>query len=170
MRKLIGIVILFASMALAMPGQAQSNAKFGYVDSNELLALMPEKDSVEVRLREYQAYLEEQIQEMFNEYESKVNAYRANQSTMSNIIKQTREREIADLEERITQFQQTAESDFQNKQAELYNPLIEKARRAIKQVAEEHGYTYIFDVSIGSLLYWEKGENVLPLVKKEMGL
>ncbi|MFO8130347.1 MAG: OmpH family outer membrane protein [Bacteroidales bacterium] len=170
MRKLIGIVILFASMALAMPGQAQSNAKFGYVDSNELLALMPEKDSVEVRLREYQAYLEEQIQEMFNEYESKVNAYRANQSTMSNIIKQTREREIADLEERITQFQQTAEADFQNKQAELYNPLIEKARRAIKEVAEEHGYTYIFDVSVGSLLYWEKGENVLPLVKKEMGL
>jgi len=89
---------------------------------------------------------------------------------MSDIIKQTKEREIADLETRITEFQQGAETDFANKQQELYDPLITKARDAINAVAEANGFTYILDVSMGTVLYFEAGEDVLPLVKVKLGL
>jgi outer membrane protein len=89
---------------------------------------------------------------------------------MSDIIRQTKEKEITDLEQRIQTFQQNAELDFQNKQAELYNPLIEKAKTAISEVAEENGYTYIFDAGVGILLYYEKGDNILPMVRAKLGL
>jgi outer membrane protein len=89
---------------------------------------------------------------------------------MSAIIKQTKEREIADLETRITEFQQSAEGDFAQKQAELYDPLITKAKNAIKAVATENGFTYILDISMGVVLYYEAGEDVLPLVRAKLGL
>lgn len=170
MKRIFAIIICASFIGLSPVVFGQANLKIGYIDSNELLELMPEKDSVEGKLMEYQASLEKQIADMFTEYQTKVQQYRDNAATMSDIIKQTKEKEISDLETRIQQFQQTAEMDFQNKQAELYNPLFEKARKAIKEVAKENGYTYIFDISMGTLLYYESGTNVLPLVKAKMKL
>jgi outer membrane protein len=53
---------------------------------------------------------------------------------------------------------------------DLINPIIEKAKKAIEQVAKENGYTYIFDTSVGAVLYWEESDNVLSLVKKKLNL
>jgi outer membrane protein len=44
------------------------------------------------------------------------------------------------------------------------------AKKAIEQVAKENGYTYIFDTSVGAVLYWEESDNVLSLVKKKLNL
>jgi len=170
MKKLFGIILFASLITLSSFVFGQATLKLGYIDSNELLQLMPEKDSVEARLMDYQKSLESQIEAMLMEYQTKVQQYRNTAATMSDIIKQTKEKEITDLETRIQQFQQTAELDFQNKQQELYNPLFEKARKAINDVADENGFTYIFDVSTGSLLYFEKGTNILPLVRKKMGI
>jgi outer membrane protein len=170
MKKSLRFIAVLFILGLTIPAIAQTNAKFGYIDSNELIELMPGKDSVEAQLAEYQKNLERQIEDMIIEYQNKVQDYQANLATMSDIIRQTKEKEITDLEQRIQTFQQNAEIDFQNKQAELYNPLIEKAKKAISEVAEENGYTYIFDAGVGILLYYEKGDNILPMVRAKLGL
>jgi outer membrane protein len=89
---------------------------------------------------------------------------------MSTIIKQTKEREIADLETRITEFQASAEQDFARKQQELYDPLVNKAKDAINSVAKANGFTYILDISMGVVLFYEGGEDILPLVRANLGL
>jgi len=170
MKNTLRFIAVLAILSLTIPAIAQTNAKFGYIDSNELIELMPSKDTVEAKLIDYQKSLERQIENMILEYQNKVQEYQANLATMSDIIRQTKEKEITDLEQRIQAFQQNAELDFQNKQAELYNPLIEKAKTAISQVAEENGYTYIFDAGVGILLYFEKGDNILPLVRAKLGI
>jgi outer membrane protein len=170
MKKSLRFIAILLILGLTIPTISQTNAKFGYIDSNELIELMPGKDSVEAQLAEYQKNLERQIEDMIIEYQNKVQDYQANLATMSDIIRQTKEKEITDLEQRIQTFQQNAELDFQNKQAELYNPLIEKAKKAISEVAEENGYTYIFDAGVGILLYYEKGDNILPMVRAKLGL
>lgn len=170
MKKTLRLIVLLAIVCVTLPSLAQTNPKFGYIDSNELIELMPGKETVEAQLQEYQKSLERQIEDMILEYQNKVQDYQANLATMSDIIRQTKEKEIADLEQRIQTFQQNAELDFQNKQAELYNPLIEAAKNAITEVAEENGYTYIFDAGVGILLYYDKGDNILPLVRAKLGL
>lgn len=170
MKTILRSITLLAILVFTLPALAQTNAKLGYINSNELIEMMPGKDIVEEQLLAYQKSLEGQVQAMLVEYQNKVQDYQANIATMSVIIKQTKEKEITDLEARIQAFQQNAEIDFQNKQAELFNPLIEKAKKAIKEVAEENGYTYIFDAGMGILLYFEKGDNILPLVKQKLGL
>jgi len=170
MKKLSKIFIVLVFVAGYLTLNAQTNAKLGYINSNELFDLMPGRDTIEIQLREYKTTLENTIQEMMLEYQNKIQEYQVNVATMSDIIKQTKEKEITDLEARIQAFQQTADQDFSNKQAKLFNPLLEKAKKAIKEVAEENGYTYIFDAGVGVLLYFDKGDNVLPLVKKNLGI
>jgi len=161
------VIVLCSFMSI---GFSQTNAKLGYIDSNELLEMMPGKDSVQTVLQDYGKALENQLQTMYAEYQTKVQDYQANANTMSDIIRQTKEKELADLETRIQTFQQQADTDLQEKQVELLQPILDKAKNAITAVAKENGYTYIFDVGTGAFLFYEKGDNVLPLVKVKLGL
>lgn len=151
-------------------GFAQSGVKFGYIDSNEILTMMPETDSLQQELKVYADYLDEQMSTMAMEYQSKVNEYQENVATMSDLIRQTKEKEITDLQNRIQAFQQSADQDLQAKQAELFNPLIEKVKVAITEVSRENNYNYIFDVGTGALVFYETGDNILPLVKAKLGV
>lgn len=163
-------VLLIILCALFSNGFSQVNAKLGYIDSNELLDLMPGKDSIQNVLVNYGKTLEGQLQAMYAEYQTKIQDYQANSRTMSDIIRQTKEKELADLETRIQTFQQQADTDLQNKQVELLQPMLDKAKNAIEAVAKENGYTYIFDVGTGAFLFYDKGDNILPLVRTKLGL
>jgi outer membrane protein len=59
---------------------------------------------------------------------------------------------------------------LQVKREEKYAPILEKADIAIKEVAAEGKYTYIFDASTGSLLFADESENILSKVKAKLGL
>lgn len=144
--------------------------KFGYINSAELMQIMPGVDTVEARLNEHRASLEQQMNTMIQEYQTKAQKYQAEFNTMSDIIKETKGKEIQDLQNRIQQYQQTADADLQRKRVELFNPLIERAQKAVVDVAKENGFTYIFDISTGALAFYENGENIMDLVKAKLGI
>lgn len=164
-------VALFSLMVLvASFGYSQTTLKLGHIDSNEILALMPETDSLQNELKNYAEYLDQQMSTMAMEYQTKINDYQDNVATMSDLIRQTKEKEITDLQARIQAFQQSADQDLSTKQAELFNPLIERVKNAINDVGRENGYTYILDVGAGAVVFFEGGDDVLPLVKNKLGI
>ncbi len=60
---------------------------------------------------------------------------------------------------------------MQRKQAEVMQPIIEKAQNAIKEVAKANGFTYVYDIASGVLLYFsDDSEDILPLVKQKLGI
>jgi outer membrane protein len=61
---------------------------------------------------------------------------------------------------------------LQEKQAELFQPIMAKVDKAIKDVGKENGFIYIFDIAKGSLLYFDetKSTNVMALTKAKLGL
>jgi len=162
---LFSFVVLFTTA-----GFSQAGLKLGYIDSNEILALMPETDSLQQELKDYADYLDQQMSAMGMEYQTKLQQYQENVATMSDLIRQTKEKEITDLQQRIQAFQQSADQDLQSKQQELFNPLIEKVKTAIDEVSRENAYTYVFDVGTGALVFFENGDNILPLVKAKLGI
>jgi outer membrane protein len=170
MKNLVRSFFILVFISIAAAGYSQVNAKLGYIDSNALLEAMPGKDTVQKAIQDYGQSLQNQLQAMYLEYQTKVQDYQANSQTMSDIIKQTKEKELADMEARIQDFQQKADQDIQKKQQQLLEPLLTKAKKAIEEIARENGYTYIFDSGGGMLLYFEKGDNILPLVKTRLGL
>jgi len=157
-------------VALSTTVSAQKITKIGHINSNDLLSAMPERTAVQKDLEEYAGQLKVTLDAMRNEYESKVGDFQAKQEVMTDIIKDTKIKEITDLERRITEFQQTAEADLQKKEQTLLQPIIDKAKNAINDVAKENGYTYILDSSVGVVLYSIEGDDILPIVKSKLGI
>ena len=67
-------------------------------------------------------------------------------------------------------FEAKATQDLQTKESELTAPVIERARTAVKEIAKENGYTYVFNSSEGLLLYAEPADDVTELVKTKLGI
>ena len=156
--------VLFLGVALfVMSGVAQAQVKIAHVNSAEILDAMPDKAKAEKNLEKYYGELQSQLETMAKEYQTKMQDYEANQATMSNLVKQSKEKEIVDLQTRIQQFQINAESEFEAKRAELLKPMLDKIQNAINVVGKEKGYTYILDLATGAAVY--VGDNAVDCTK-----
>ena len=162
--------ILLLSLTFLISISSFSQNKFGYIDSQELLLLMPERKTAEEEVQTFAKSLESQLQAMTAEYQQSAQEYQANEATYTDLVKQDKVTEITGLEQRIQSFQQNAQQALQSKEQELLEPILQKARQAIEDVASEGDYTYIFDKSVGSILYVKESENILDKVKKKLKL
>jgi outer membrane protein len=168
--KTLKLTFIAIALFIGINTFAQKGTKIGVINSNELLAAMPEKNQVQKELENYAKELESAFMTMQKEYETKLAEYQANQASYSDIIKKTKIKELTDLEQRIQAFQQSAQEDLQNKESELLQPIIDKAKKAIEDVAKEHGYTLVLDSGVGVVLYSVEGDDILPLVLKKLGI
>lgn len=167
MRKLL-IVAFITFLGLSV----QAQQKFGYLNSLELLSLMPEIKPADAQLEKYAKDLDAAYTKMLTEYQTKVTKFQKDveQGLITDINKEIKIKEIQDMEKRITDFENKIEEKMSTKRETLYEPILEKADVAIKAVAKEKGYAYIFDSSSGSLLFANEADNILPLVKAKLGL
>ncbi|MCD4679600.1 MAG: OmpH family outer membrane protein [Bacteroidales bacterium] len=170
MKNVIKSVLIISLICFSVSVNAQTKPKFGHVDFAKLYSLMPGQDSAQIEYQEFAQSLKNTLDAMQAELESKYQDYQTSVNTLSAIIRSTKEKEIQDLQGRIEEFQMSAQQELQNKEGELTKPIIDKASQAVKEVAEENGYTYIFNSSEGMLLYSDPGDDVLSLVKKKLGI
>ena len=160
MKKLIIAVLL----ALPIIASAQ---KFGHINTQELFAAMPEVAQVKLKMDTIQSQYENQLASMNEEFQKKVQDYQTQEATMAEAIKQIRQQELQEMQQRIQLFYQTAEQDIQKKQQELLAPVHEKMTKAIKAVGERDGY--IFD-SASMVHIGADAIDATPAVKKELGI
>jgi len=170
MKNLLKVLAIVVLVAVAATTNAQKATKIGHIDFGKLLEQMPGQDTVKGVMENYVKELQGQLQTMQSELELKGADYQKNAATMSSIIKSTKEKEITDLQGRIEAFQQSAQKDISDKQTELITPFVDKAKAAIKDVAKEGGYAYIMNAVEDLILYSEGGDDVMPLVKKKLGI
>ncbi len=169
MKQLIALAIV-ASALIGTPALAQKSNKFGHINSAELLSLMPERKAAAARMDSITKDVEKQLQEMMTEYRTKQEKYSAEAPKLSELVKKDKEEELGSLGTRIQNFQQQAQQSLEQQEQSLIEPIVSKAKKAIEQVAKDNGYTYIFDTSAGSLLFWEESDNILGMVKKKLSL
>ena len=160
--------MLFLGIALfVMSGVAQAQVKIAHVNTAEILDAMPDKAKAEKDLEKYYGELQSQLETMAKEYQAKMQDYEANQATMSNLVKQSKEKEIIDIQNRIQQFQANAEGEFEKKRAELLSPILEKIQNAINSVGKEKGYTYVLDLATGAAVF--VGDDAVDATKDVKG-
>jgi outer membrane protein len=173
MKKLIisALLVFMGSMFLVV--NAQKTIKIGHINSQELLAAMPESDSAQAKLEKIAGDHEAILEELSVEFNKKFEAYRValEKGTLSDVARSVREGELQDLQTRIQTFEENARQDIQRKQVELLQPVHQKALDAVNSVAEEKGFTYIFDTGTGGLIYTSPdSEDLMPLVKAKLGI
>ena len=149
----------------------QGNLKIGHLNTTTLLQSMPENDSASVLLEKDRTQLQKMLEQMETEYDRAVKEYRENLESYSDLIRSNKESDIMDLEQKIQTFQQNASLQLQQRNMELFQPVYDKLQRAIDAVALQHQFTYILDVSQGSVVYVSaESQNIDTLVLRELGI
>ena len=172
MRKLLKFfaIATFILSAGVVKGQ---EGKFGHVDLQALIQLMPERVKYEADINKEAKGLEDQLTSMQTELQNKYKEYVAKRDSLSEIVRTAKETELNDLNQRIQNFQQVAQQQLQQKQNDMLKPIVEKAQKAVADVGKEKGLLYIFDVSgeLGTVLYHSnESVDVLPLAKTKLGI
>lgn len=163
-------LILIAACLFAFGGNAvaQKNIKLGHINSQELFQIMPGRDTAQATLQKEAAEIESTLKTMQGELERISNEFMQKQAEWTELIRNTKRSEIQDMQSRIQAFYENAQKQLQEREAELTKPIVDRAKKAIEDVAKEGNYTYIFDGA--GLLYSQDSEDIMPQVKKKLGL
>lgn len=163
-------VVLFLSFFL-FAGKISAQQKYAHIISDEILVVMPEYKQLNATLDSRRKQYSEQLQAMYKDYEQKTIELNEYGAAMMEAVREERMKEIQDLQERITTFQENAEEEIEKLQSKLMKPINDKYLKIVQAVAKENGYTYIFDISSGAVVYHpETSGDITELVKKKMGI
>jgi outer membrane protein len=163
-RMILAVGIL--SMAFALQAQ-----KFGHVTSEVLLQAMPEYDSAQLKLEELRQHYTLELERIQVEINKKIEEFNQSETIMSDLIKEAKASEIQELQLRLQNYNQTAQQDLQQQGMLVMQPVMDKARTAIDEVAKENGLLYVFDLSQGNPIYTsEESLDMIPLVKAKLGV
>jgi outer membrane protein len=163
MKKLL--LIAFVTFSFTVFAQ-----KFGHIEYSKLVTSMPEYDSAMASLQSYSKEIEAIITTMQTELQNAYQDFQSNQNQMTDLIKATRARAIQDQELRLQEFYKQAQEDVQQQQTKFMQPILDKAKAAVADVAKENKYSYVFDTTSEVLLYKPESDDILPLVAKKLGI
>jgi outer membrane protein len=162
-RVILVVFLLFAG------GLSAQSLKFGHIEFQQLLQVMPEREAAQKAMQKVQTDLENQLAAMQKELNDKGKAYVAQEKSMSDAVRASKTDELQSIQQRIQTFQQQAQENLQKEESKQYQPIIDKARKAIADVGREQGMIYVFEVN-GLLYHSDQSIDILPLVKKKLGI
>lgn len=163
------IKTLLIAFVLFVSAQVSAQSKLAHINVQALMENMPEMKAAKTQLEKIQDQYDKDYKTMVQEYQTKLQKYEQEAPTAGEALNETRSKEMQDMGSRIQQFQQTAGKDLQQKELDLYKPILEKAQAAIQKVAKAKGFQYVLDSTTGSGVLVADGTDLLADVKKELG-
>ncbi len=160
-------LIVAGVMALSFLGAGAQN-KIGYINTDEVIAAMPETEKANKELQEYQELLGKQYDDLQKEANDKSEQFVKDSATWSQSKKEFMRDEIVKLIQRVNNFQQEAQEKTKQQAQVKFAPIQQKAMDAIKAVAKKNGYSYVLDIN--SVIVGPPGDDLATLVKKELGI
>lgn len=171
MRNLMKLMAVAVFTVFTMATANAQTPKFGHIDLQALVRIMPEYTVAETTMGEFQKELEDILGEMHKDYQTKLGELEALGEDASEIKRNAKIAEIQDVQQRIQNYQVTAQQQSNQKQAELIQPIFKKAEEAIEAVAKEKGLIYVFDTGTRVVLYKSnESVDILPLAKAKLGI
>jgi outer membrane protein len=160
-------LIVAAVLSLGFLG-ASAQTKIGYVNTDEVIAAMPETEKANNELKDFQESLGNQYNDLEAEAQEKSNKFIKDSATLSASMKEIKRDEILKLYQRIQNYNTEAQEKAKQAAQQKFAPIQQKAMDAIKAVAKKNGYAYVLDIN--SVLVGPPGDDILVLVKKELGI
>ena len=163
--------VLFA-IALALGITASAQRKVGHVNIEVVIQAMPETKAAEGQLEIYAEQLNKDLQDMYVEYQSRLKTFQDAEPGMTKLNRDSKVKELQELQQRIQEYEQNMAVDYQGKQSELLKPIIDKVQAAIDEVTKAQKMEYVIDSSESKriLLSVNGGNDLTPLVKTKLGI
>lgn len=169
MKGLIRLAVVVAVMVAGISSASAQQAKIGYIKFDELVTSMPEYKTAGEEFEKKVQEIETQRTKMQEEWSAAVKEYEEKAGTFTQIVRQAKEQEIMQMQQRIQNFVELAQQELQSVNEQLMAPIYEKAKTTVDEVAKANGYTYVFDAS--ALIYMAPdASDLMPLVKSKLGI
>ena len=145
--------------------------KFGHVNAQEIIQVMPDYTKAKNEIDALQKQYEDDLKSMQDELTKKSQAYEKEQATLPDNIKQRREQELQEMYQKIQQSYQDNQQALAKASQEKMQAITTKVIDAIKQVGQAGGYVYIMDVAGGvPYISTTLSTDVTADVKAKLGL
>lgn len=162
-------VLLIAAMAfVSVAGFAQQ--KFAHVNFSELVQLAPEADQARATMTASNNEAQETYQAMVEEFNTKYSQYQQKASTWTQSIRESKEKELTEIQQRIQEFGQSVQAELQQQEQQLMAPIYEKASKTVQDLAKEGGYIYVFDISTALYVDPAQSTDLTPAARKALNI
>ena len=168
-------ILLFVVMfLLGMTAvNAQQNQKIAYVDSDYILANIPEYSDAQEEINQLSKQWEKEITALFQEAQELDREYQAESVLLSEDQKRKKKEAITAKRQEAEALRMQyygPEGELYTKRAELIQPIQEKVYNAINQLALTKNYAFVFDKASGTtMLYCSDKNDISDDVLDEIG-
>lgn len=162
-------ILLVAALAI-VSAAAFAQQKFAHVNFSELVQLMPEADQARTTMDASSKEAAETYQAMADEFNAKYQQYQQKAATWTQAIRETKEKELTDIQQRIQEFNQTVQAELQQQQQQLMAPIYQKAQETIEKLAKEGGYIFVFDQTSALYIDSAQSTDLTPAARKALNI
>ena len=162
--------ILCAICAICGFTTANAQAKFGHVNTQEIMQALPDVTKAQNELKALAEQYDADLKSMQDELQKKADAFDKEQATLPENIKQRRQQELQDMYQKIQQSYQDNQQALAKAQQDKMQPIQQKVMDAINTVGKEGGYVYIMEMGAQLYISTTLSTDVTAAVKTKLGL
>ncbi len=166
MKKMLFLTLISIGIFLNTGLRAQT--KIGYINTDELVTMMPDIPAAEQELKQFQADMQFYVDSLQNELSKADSSFVADSLKMNTTQKTDARKKLVVIYSKIRDFSTQTETALQQKQESLLIPIRKKALELVRQIAKENGYTYILELN--SVIIAPPTDDIMPLAKKKLGI
>lgn len=141
-----------------------------HINMEEVINLMPQTSEAEAELNRLRQAYQRDFETSYREYQAKFVKYEDEASTLSPAENEKRKSDLELIERNLAQTQQNIEKQIAEKRKLLFEPVKQQARELVTKVADNLGFLYVLDSSKDAGLVMAKGKDLLPEVKRTLGM
>lgn len=176
------LVLMACILAFGLLASATAqDLKIGYANIEGLIAYMPATKSMNQQLATYEKKLAEglqprqtMLQQLYAEFQEDAAKFQAGDKTYTEAQMKEKQQKIVDLEQELQTKTQEAQQKLMTKRQDLMEPILDQVRGELEKLANEQGYTYIFNAVDGAgtsiILHGPEGDNVTKSLAKRLGI
>lgn len=159
------------AIMLALPLGAMAQTKFGHMNSQEIITIMPEFTKAQADLDAMSKQYQTEMQRTQEEFTKKYQEFLAQADSLPKNIAERRQKELQDMSQRQEQFQQEAYQSMQKAQQDAMTPIYQKLETAVQAVGKAEGVIYIFDMARTPLAYiGTESIDLTAKIKAQLGI
>ncbi|WP_370175196.1 OmpH family outer membrane protein [Leeuwenhoekiella palythoae] len=141
-----------------------------HINMEEVINLMPQTSEAEAELNRLRQAYQRDFETSYREYQAKFVKYEDEASTLSPAENEKRKSDLELIERNLAQTQQNIEKQIAEKRKLLFEPVKQQARELVTKVADNLGFLYVLDSSKDAGLVMAKGKDLMPEVKRTLGM
>ena len=152
--------------------------KYCYVNSEYILANIPEYKTAQTQLDQLSAQWQKEIEGKYSDIDKLYKSYQAEQILLTEDLKKKRISEIETKEKEAKELQKTRfgyQGELFKKRQELVKPIQDKIYAAIKKFSEDGSYAIVFDKSSDLIMLYtnpkyDKSDEILLAMGYKAGI